>query len=321
MNEKDKQDILQFIKQGDSFLVVCHENPDGDALGSLMGLTLILLEAGKKAAAVCVHPVPYTYQLLPQPVPILAPEKAPDYDNVIFVDCADLERAGSAASFFAQKPMANIDHHSTNDRFGSANWIECDFASTTELVLELALALGVSLTKDTAECLLIGLSADTGHFSYSNTNALALSHGAILLSHGVNMQIIHDQLYNRSKYAATLLIARAIDSLQLLYGGRAALMILSQEDFAETGSLASDAEGLIDFARNIDTVEVAALLRETATGGVKGSLRSKGTVDVAEIAKEFNGGGHRAASGFSMAGPLEEATAPVIAAMGMALPR
>lgn len=299
--------IAEYIRNNDGFAVVCHENPDGDALGSLMAMTRALQIFGKKAEPLCVDCPPYKYANIPGMAEIQCCKAKDGHDHVITVDCADKERLGDAAGWF--KPEAfviNIDHHQSNTMFGNINYIDSHSASSAELVYRVMQELGVPLDKELAEYLLVAVSTDTGHFSYTNTHPETLQFAAELIAAGADIQNMSNDVYKRRTEGMTRLIGRAIEHLVVFAEGRAALLWLSQQDYDECGAELADSEGLVDYGRDIDTVEIACFVRE-AKGGAKASLRSKGNIDVAKLAQTMGGGGHKAAAGLFLKQPLDEA--------------
>lgn len=277
-----------------------------------MALTRALQKLGKQATPVCVDCAPYKYASLPGMGEIQRAESLKGFAQIIAVDCADKERIGSAArkAFPGDAFIINIDHHQSNTMFGDMNYVDATAASSAELVYRVMEELGISLDRELAEYLLVAVSTDTGHFSYRNTGGDTLRFAAKLLDAGADVQQMSNDVYKRRTEGMTRLIGRAIDSMTLHADGKVAIMRLTLKDFADCGADPADAEGLIDFARDIDSVEVAAILRESEKG-VKISLRSEGSIDVASIAQTMGGGGHKAAAGLFIKASLGEAEARI----------
>lgn len=296
----DVKQIAEYIVANDGYAVVCHENPDGDALGSLLAMTRALQKMGKEAVAVCADPVPYKYKRLAGMDLIQPAGAAAGFSHVITVDCAQQDRVGAEVSkAIAGAYTVNIDHHQSNTGTSDMNYVG-QASSCAELVYEVMQAMGAPLDKEVAGYLLLGVSTDTGNFSYANTSADTLHFAAALLDAGADLHALCNDVYKRKSICATRLIGRAIDSIELCQNGRVAMMTLTENDFIDCEANTGDTEGLIDYARDIDTVEVAVMLREIPSG-VKGSLRSKGDVDVAKLAATVGGGGHHGAAGFVLA--------------------
>lgn len=297
----DAKQIAEYICANDGYAVVCHENPDGDALGSLLAMTRSLQKMGKEAVAVCADPVPYKYKRLAGMELIQPAGAAAGFSHMITVDCAQQDRVGAeVCRVMADAYTINIDHHQSNTSISDMNYIG-RASSCAELVYEVVQAMGVPLDAELAGYLLLGVSTDTGNFSYANTNADTLRFAAALLDAGADLHTMCNDIYKRRSMCATRLVGRAIGSIELRQNGRVAMMTLAEKDFIDCEANTGDTEGLIDYARDIDTVEVAVMLREVS-GGVKGSMRSKGGVDVSRLAAKVGGGGHHGAAGFVLQG-------------------
>ena len=309
MNSQNEREILHQLIQEDDVCVVCQEAPDGDALGSLLALTGVLRQMGKRAVAVCADPVPYVYQVLPDVDIIQHPNSLPAR-HLITVDCADQERVACPDEWLTQADwIININHHGSNQGFGTYNWIDAGSAATGELIYLLGKQLNIAFTPQIAQNLLAAISTDTGHFSQINTTARSFAIAAELVKEGAQVAQLCNDIYKRKRLSKTRLIGRGLNQMQVFCQGQAALITLSKQDFLDCGAMESETEGIIDYARDIDTVRVAALLRDTEQGTVKVSLRSQGDIDVSQVAMKAGGGGHRGAAGFTLHMPLEEAVA------------
>ncbi len=307
MINQNEREILQLLTQEDDFCIVCHEAPDGDALGSLLALTGLLQQMGKQAVAVCMDTVPYVYQILPDVEKIQRPDVLAAR-HLITVDCADEERIACPAAWLSQADwVINIDHHGSNRGFGTYNWIDAGSAATGELIYLLGKQLHADFTPQIAQNLLAAISTDTGHFSQINTTARSFAIAAELVKEGAQVAQLCNDIYKRKRLSKTRLIGRGLNQMQVFCAGQAAMIVLSRQDFLDCGATESETEGIIDYARDIDTVRVAALLRDTEKGSVKVSLRSQGDIDVSQIAMKAGGGGHRGAAGFTLYLPLEKA--------------
>ncbi len=307
MNPNELSALARFIKEHDDYVIVCHENPDGDSLGSLFALKIGLNELNKNVQTVCVDAVPIKYRSIAGADTLITPDQMKPFSHLICVDCADLARTGFSDDVISRaNSIINIDHHVSNQGYGQFNLMS-GVSATGILIYQLLEALGVSINESIASNLFIALSADTGHFTHSNTDAQTLRIASELVSFGAKPNIIARDIFQTSSIGWVKLLGCAIQSLDIRCNGRVAMMCLSLEDFESMHAVQADVEGIIDFARNIESVEVALLLRETNCGLIKVSMRSKDRVDVGKIASVFMGGGHMRAAGFSMDSTLEEA--------------
>jgi len=301
----DLKAIADALRQHDRFLVVTHENPDGDALGSLLAATLALRQLGKDV--VMYHAgetrLPREYAFMP--LAELARERPADASErvLLAVDCAKEDRIGDEAVLALAQLVLNVDHHHDNTRFGDVNLIVADASSTGEVLRDVFAELGVELTPELAEPLYIALVTDTGRFQYANTTPKALRLGAELVEEGADIHAVFQQVYESVEFAKLKLLARALDRAEVLEGGRIVVSHLVRGDFADAGASEPYSEGIIDYLRAVEGAELAALIREQLSQGAptyKGSLRSSiDELDVSVIARRFGGGGHRQAAGFS----------------------
>lgn len=295
---------------GERFVVVAHHNPDGDAVGSMLGLARALRAAG--ADVVLAHPDP-------EPVPSdltfllagdesIARELPADLGErvLVAVDCASAERLWEQPVHEGARLVVNVDHHQDNSRFGDLNLIEPSASSTAEMILGIVEQAGWPLTRDVAEPLYVGLVTDTGRFSYSNTGPRAHRVAATLIEAGADPAELSRRLYEDLPLDRLLLTGRALERARSLAGGRMLASVLTQEDFDAVGG--DDTEGIVEVMRAARGIQAAALVREAGpAGSYRVSLRaSDPDVDVAAIAGEEGGGGHRAAAGFSTRRPPED---------------
>jgi phosphoesterase RecJ-like protein len=304
--------IADALRRHDRFLVVTHENPDGDALGSLLAATLALRQLGKDAVMYLAGdtPLPREYAFMPldglvREAPADAAERV-----LLAVDCAKEERIGDDSAVPRAPLVLNVDHHHDNTRFGDLNLIVADASSTGEVLRDVFAELGVELTPDLAEPLYIALVTDTGRFQYANTTPKALRLAAELVDAGADIHAVFQQVYESVEFAKLKLLARVLDRAAVLEGGRIIVSHLLRNDFAEVGAAEPYAEGLIDTLRAVEGSELAVLIREPPRddGPIRRvSLRSSiDELDVSAIARRFGGGGHRQAAGFSSDLPLDE---------------
>jgi bifunctional oligoribonuclease and PAP phosphatase NrnA len=308
----DLKAIVDALRRHDRFLVVTHENPDGDALGSLLATTLALRQLGKDAVMYLAGttPLPREYAFMPlddlvREAPADSPERV-----LVAVDCAKEDRIGDEAALSRAPLVIDIDHHHDNTRFGDLNLIVADASSTGEVLRDVFADLGVELTPELAEPLYIALVTDTGRFQYANTTPKALRLAAELVEAGADIHAVFQQVYESVEFAKLKLLARALARAEVLEGGRIVVSHLVRTDFDEVGASEPYSEGIIDYLRAVEGAELAVLIREqlnSAAHSYKGSLRSSiDELDVSAIARRFGGGGHRQAAGFSTDLPLGE---------------
>ncbi len=301
------------IKAGDRFLLTTHENPDGDALGSLLATQRILEALGKDSVmflAAKEFPLPVEYRFLP--LEEVFHESPADIADriVIFLDCGNIDRMPVDFLHNGQNKVINVDHHHDNTRFGTVNLVDVDASCTAEIVYDLAGLLGVELTPEIANALYVALVTDTGKFMYENTDARSHRMAAGLIEAGVEVNDVYRRLYEHAPIEKLRLLAHALDRIELRDDGRLAATYISTEDYASTGASEALTEGIIDHLRTIDGTVVAAVVRDLGEKGRfarKVSMRSTdGRVDVSAIARAHGGGGHRRAAGFSTDLPYEQ---------------
>jgi bifunctional oligoribonuclease and PAP phosphatase NrnA len=305
--------VAEEIKAGDRFLLTTHENPDGDALGSLLATHRILEALGKDSVmflAAKEFPLPVEYRFLPLEEVFHEPPADISDRVVVFLDCGNIDRMPVDFLTNGDNRVINIDHHHDNTRFGTINLVDVDASCTAEIVFDLAGLLGVDLTSEIANALYVGLVTDTGKFMYENTDARSHRMAAGLIEAGVEVNEVYRRLYEHAPPEKLKLLARALEAIRLSDGGRLATTYISQEDYTATGATAALTEGIIDHLRTIDGNVVAAVVRDQGEGGRaarKVSMRSTdGRVDVSAIARVHGGGGHRRAAGFGTDLPYEQ---------------
>jgi len=300
------------IRSGDRFLLTTHENPDGDALGSLLATQRILEALGKDSVMFIgakEFPLPVEYRFLPLDEVFHEPPADVNDRVVIFLDCGNIDRMPVD---FVRDDMKvlNIDHHHDNTRFGTINLIDVEASCTAEIIFDLAGMLGVELTLEIANALYVALVTDTGKFMYENTDARSHRMAAGLIEAGVDVNDTYRRLYEHAPIEKLKLLAQALEGIELRDDGRLAVTYISDEDYAATGASEALTEGVIDHLRTIDGTAAAAVVRDQAESGRKArkvSMRSTdGRVDVSAIARIHGGGGHRRAAGFGTDLPYEQ---------------
>lgn len=298
--------VLARIHEDTSFVLATHENPDGDALGSLVAMQGLLSALGKDSAMYISPqdlPLPREYRYFPLEGLIGEPPADIARRTVVFLDCGNIDR-NSASVLRDGAHLLNIDHHHDNTGFGTLNYVLGRASCTAEIVWDLMHGLDVAPTPAIAEALYIGLITDTGRFMYENTGPQAHRMAAELIEAGVDVPVVYRRLYEDMPTGKLALMALALSQLQRYDDGELALAVLSAEDFEQAEAEPSYAEGIIDQLRGLQGTKVAVLVRELSSGEKKGqhkvSLRATDDdVDVSIIARAQGGGGHRRAAGFS----------------------
>ncbi|MFR6571674.1 MAG: DHH family phosphoesterase [Christensenellales bacterium] len=308
--KSEQKRIIEFLHAEDGFTILRILIRTEMHLGAGLLFFLTLRALGKKAEFVVADDVPFMYRTMPLLPYLTKPEQAVGYKNVICVDTSDKGRLETPKLLENAQKIVVLDHHISNQGFGDLQWIEPKAAASAEVIYQVAELLHVQIKGDLATCLLLALSTDTGHFGFKNTTPRTLEMASKLLADGASIADICYDVYHRKTWQKTKLLGRAIDSLELLCDGKAGLVTITKKDLEECGCSQSDCEGLIDIAREIDGVEVSVMLRERGDE-IKGSLRSRNEMNVADMAAQYGGGGHRAASGFSLQMTLPEAVCEV----------
>jgi bifunctional oligoribonuclease and PAP phosphatase NrnA len=313
--QTDLGTIAEAIRKNDRFLVTTHENPDGDALGSLLAMTFALRELGKDTAMYLFGevPIPKEYEFMQFAELLRGPN--PDLTDrvIVAVDAANERRLGPQKDLLEKAPLViDIDHHHDNTRFGDVNLIVGSASSTGEILRDLFRELDVELTPEIAEALYIAVVTDTGRFQYANTTAKALRLAADLVEAGADVHRVFQGVYENVAFAKLKLVARALENAKVFDGGRVIVSHLERSDFDEAGAEEPYSEGIIDYLRSVEGAEIAALIREppTQNGPTRRiSLRTTTEgIDVSEIARKSGGGGHKQAAGFSSEASVDEIT-------------
>lgn len=307
------EEVVGELRSRERFLLTAHEGPDGDALGSLLGMHHLLGQLGKDSVmfmAAKEFPLPIEYRFLPlEEVFHEAPADMADR-TVIFLDCGNIDRMPVEFLSDGENFRINIDHHHDNTRFGDVNLVEVGASSTAEIVYELAIALGAEITPEIAAALYVGLITDTGKFMYENTNAQTHRIAADLIDAGVPVDETYRRLYEHVPIEKLRLLSRALDGIRRYCGERLIVAYITAADYEASGAGEEMTEGIIDHLRSIEGSKVAALIRDQGDRGRaarKVSLRSSGgEIDVSAMARKHGGGGHKRAAGFSTDLELEE---------------
>jgi bifunctional oligoribonuclease and PAP phosphatase NrnA len=308
-----REQVIEELRVGEKFLLTTHENPDGDALGSLVAMHEILNLMGKDNVMFMSaeeFPLPYEYRDLPLgDVNHELPDDAEER-TIVFLDCGNIDRMPVSFLRRDDAHILNIDHHHDNTNFGTANLVVGSASCTAEIVYGLTRDLGVEVTQPVAEALYVALVTDTGRFQYANTTPKSLRLAAELVEAGVDVHRVFQGIFESVPFAKLKLLAKAFERAELFEGGRLVVTHLLRSDFTEVGVGEEYAEGLIDYLRQVDGTEMAATIREPPEplgADRRISMRaSHDELDVSAIARKRGGGGHRQAAGFSSSEPIDE---------------
>ena len=311
----EQEQAVEELRRADKLLLTTHENPDGDALGSLLAMHWILEQLGKDSVMFMApdeFPLPWEYRSWTFDEGLVgAPPDDIDERTVVFLDCGNIDRMPVD---FLQRDgvhILNIDHHHDNTRFGTVNLVAPEASCTAEIVWRLAKELGVQITPPIADALYVGLVTDTGKFMYENTSAAAHRMAAELIDAGVEPHLVYRRLFEDLPFRRLLLLQRALASVQRHDDGTITIAHLVKPDYEDTGALETDSEGIVDHMRSVQGTAVAGLVRELLAedraGCRKVSLRATDSrVDVSRIAREMGGGGHPQAAGFTTRLPYDQ---------------
>jgi phosphoesterase RecJ-like protein len=309
----DLQAVADAIRSNDRFLLVTHENPDGDALGSLLATKLALDQLGKDSVMYLYGDAPLPREYAFMPLEGVLREPPPDAAERVLValDCANESRIGPDPTLLETAPLTlDIDHHHDNSRFGDISLVG-DASSTGEVLRDVFGELGVELTPEIAEALYIALVTDTGRFQYASTTPKTLRLAAELVEAGADAQHVFKNVYESVEFAKLKLLGRALDRAKVMEGGRVVVSYLLRSDFTDLNVAEAYSEGIIDYLR-AEGAEMVALIREPPRrdGPLRRvSLRASiDELDVSAIARKSGGGGHRQAAGFSSDASVEEIT-------------
>jgi phosphoesterase RecJ-like protein len=314
-----RHEIARRIRDGRSFVVAAHAAPDGDALGCTAAVGFILEALGKNFSLVNDSPVPPQYGWLELPAPLLPTPPDEAYDLAIVLDCGDAPRLGNLQGVLDPARMAVIDHHLGNPGFGAVNWIDPKRSATGEMVALLAKDLDVPLAGPIAQALYTALATDTGFFSFGGTTALCMEIGAELIRNGLDVGATGALIKNQWTMNRLRLWSEVLGQIRLRHDGQVGVIRVSQTMLQRTATGPEDCEGLINNALRVRGVAAAILARELPEGGVKFSLRSVGAVDIQAVAASFGGGGHKNASGGTLALALEDAEEALVAGVATAV--
>ncbi|MBI4619342.1 MAG: bifunctional oligoribonuclease/PAP phosphatase NrnA [Desulfobacterales bacterium] len=302
--------IIEEIKSNRTFLIASHVNPDGDAIGSALALAISLKNIGKKVTVFNQDPIPRNLQFLPMSPEIIHEiDRSLTFDVAFVLDCGDLDRVGKEIEKI--RKIINIDHHMTNSGFGDLRLVDSQSSSTAELIYAVLKDIPIEITYEIALNIYTAILTDTGAFCNSNTTEGTFHIASEMVRIGVNPANVAEKIYQEMPVPRLKLLGLALNTLEILDNGRIASVVVTLSMLRKTGATPELTEDMINYPRSILGVKVAVLFREVSRNYYKISLRSNKDIDVADIAREFGGGGHPNASGGNMKGSLLEAKGKV----------
>lgn len=319
-HQADIRAVTAALKAGQRWVLASHENPDGDAIGSLVGLGLLLESLGRRVTLLNPSGVPEMYRFLPGSERIVTEINGPlDYDGIVILDSGHYSRIGALAQRLDEFPVViNLDHHVMTEPWGTVAWVDDQKAAVGMMVHTLAQTLPARITPDVAMNLYTAIMTDTGSFRYGNTGPRVLAVASELAELGAEPAKCAGQIYLSYTPQRLGLLAAVLSGMELKLDGRLALTVIEKTVFDQTGAGPADLDGFTDYFRGLPGVEVAAILRRQGDG-YKFSLRSAGRVNVAELAARIGGGGHRMAAGAFLKGDRNGAEAALIDHLGAML--
>ena len=314
------KDVAAKLKALDSILIFCHTRPDGDTLGGAFALKKSFEAMGKTADVVCDSPIPEKFSYLRfNEEAASVNDKTKSYSAFVAVDCSTEGMLGENYAVFSKKAETfNIDHHVSNTKYAKYNYVE-DRAACSEIIYELILLLGAKIDENAANCLLLGISTDTGHFMHSNATSETFSIASKLISLGADAHEIAVKMFKTQSKERALLQADVMSRMKFYEDGKIALIAIMKSDIEKHGATSDLTEGFIDYPLSVSGVEVAVSILESKENCYKISLRSRGKVNVNEIAVSFGGGGHILASGCMIFGFFEDVKDKILRAISLSL--
>ena len=312
--------VVELIEAKNKFAITSHVRPDGDSLGSSLGLYWLLKALDKDVEVIMRDPVPHAYQKLPGSRDVrVTPDADAGYNAVFVIECSDITRPGLLN--LEKQNVVNIDHHATTALFGSINWIDSTASACGEMIYNLAKALGVRVTKEIAECVYTALITDTGSFHFSNTTERTFKVASELLRTGVKPAKTAEAVFASYPWSRIQLMGAVLSTARRDASGKVAILRHSLEMQHTAEASDEDADGFVNYPLTVGEVEAVAMLKEFEPGVYRTSLRSNGEVNVARVAEMFGGGGHRNAAGCTMRGTWEEAEEKIISLLQDAVDR
>lgn len=313
-------EFARSVEQADHIIVGTHLNPDGDALGSAISMGLYLDSLGKSFEVLCHHAAPRNLRFLPFVDRIRTEGTEKKADLGIILDLDSTERLGNHKERFDAVPkLIVVDHHVPHQAPGDVRIVNTSAAATAELLTKLYLQLGAPISPDMATCLYTGIVTDTGSFRFRNTSPSALQAAATLLERGAAFEKVSEEVFQSRQLSSARLLGHTLETMKLDMNDKLAWGVLSHRDFTWANAKDEDTEGFVNELLSIETVQVAALFREAVPGKIRVSVRSRGTIDVAEVTRKFGGGGHKNAAGCNFETSLEEAERRLVSELRLCL--
>ena len=312
--------VVELIENKQVFAITTHVRPDGDGIGSSLGLCWLLRSLGKEAEVVLRDKIPGSYRKLPGADEVLqVSEINGKYDAVFVIECSDITRPG--IKNLENQTVVNIDHHATSEHFGTVNWIDSTASAVGEMIYNLTKAIGGRVSKEIAECVYLALVTDTGSFHFPNTTERTLKVASELVKAGVKPSEISEAVYNSYSWSRIELMRQVIDTVKRTENGRVAWMRQSLEMEEKAGATDGDNNGFVNMPLTARDVEAVVYMREVQPGAYRVSLRSKGDINVARVAEKFGGGGHKNAAGCRVTGDWNERESELVASVIEAVER
>ena len=306
--------VVELIENKQHFGITTHIKPDGDGVGSSLGLCWLLKSLGKSAEVVVHGEIPLAYRSLPGADEIRNVERLDrSYDAVFVIECSDLERPGIEG--LEDEITVNIDHHATSAHFGTINWIDSTASAVGEMIYNLCKAIGGRVTKEIAECVYMALVTDTGSFHFSNTTERTLKVASELIKAGVKPAAISEAVYNNYPWSRIELMRQVLGTVKRDESGKVASLRQTLKMREAAGAVDGDNNGFVNIPLSARDILATVYMREVGENEYRVSLRSKGDINVAKVAERFGGGGHRNAAGLRIEGDWDEKEAELVAAV------
>ncbi len=314
-SNSDFQQIIELFENKNRFLITSHQDPDGDSIGTLIGLYKFLTGLGKDVIVYNQGNLPKKYKFLDPDNIINFDDKPLDFDpeNVIVLECPEIERIGFVQKYISKDmTLLNIDHHPNNRNYGHINYVDESASAVAEIIFDIIKSNGHRITPDIAEAFYVGIASDTGRFKFANTSSDCFEAVSELVSAGANPKTVADKIFSSYPAGAIKLLGHLLQSLKLFDNGRICVLILKQADLEKYDVQMEDTEGIIDYSLVIEGVKVGALFKERGKSVVKVGLRSQNGINIGEFAKSKGGGGHDNAAGFTVELPIDEAVDTIV---------
>ncbi|MCA1622530.1 MAG: bifunctional oligoribonuclease/PAP phosphatase NrnA [Acidobacteria bacterium] len=306
--------VVELIENKQNFAITTHVRPDGDGIGSSLGLCWLLRSLGKNAEVIVRDGIPISYTLLPGAEEIRQISQVNGkYDAIFVIECSDINRPGIKG--LENQITVNIDHHATSEHFGTINWIDATASAVGEMIYNLCKAIGGRITKEIAECVYLALVTDTGSFHFSNTTERTLKIASELVKVGVKPARISEAVYNSYPWSRIELMRQVLATVKRDADGKVAWMRQTHAMSENANAVDGDNSGFVNIPLAAKEVEAVVYMRETAPNNYRVSLRSKGDINVARVAEKFGGGGHKNAAGCRVEGDWDEKECEIVSAL------